>query len=169
MRKELLFSSLLLLGSLGCNPNQEVGKSVNGETKIQPEPDLEHFMRTSPEFREIYEKIRQKDQGLVLLLVDYADFTIWARLARVDVLEANRTDSNLQEIQINAWIAPSGQPRPTTNYFVATSCSGEYRIDISTDGVSYQSLSIPDLQTGQPRETFRLRPSCTRPVTFTVR
>ena len=80
--------------------------------------------------------------------------------------EADRIDADLDEVRVETWISPSGKSRTSSNIFLATGCEGEYRVDITMDGRNYQNVPVLDLQNRQPRETFRLRPSCVRPVTF---
>jgi|SRR3989344_4529558 len=164
MKKEFLFFSVLSLMGVACSgaPEESLGKdnSVVPQNNHQekgveqffdPEPDLLEFMDREPIFRAIYNSVREKDEGLILFSVSGVDYSVWARVTKVDVAEEP------QVVRVY---------KPTDAIFLATSCNGEYKVEVSLNGQDYQSIKV-DNSNGEPEEIFKLRPSCMKPLRWT--
>ncbi|MDP3973728.1 MAG: hypothetical protein Q8P92_02750 [Candidatus Daviesbacteria bacterium] len=158
----VILSTFLGLSSIACGFGQGQSSSPDNSlasTTTPLEPDLEKFLNGNPSFRTIYQKAREKNMGIILVAPENVDLDIWIRFQRVDIVDNERMEQDLETVKLT--------PQQSKNYtiFLATACNGKYQISISLDGEDYTNLPLPDLNTGVLKETFFLRPSCTRPVT----
>lgn len=153
MRKEafypILFSALTFLGTVRCSGSQE------SEALNEPDQDLKGLLQKSPQHKLIYDRARQRNLGFVLVALENIEEEVKVNFTRVDI------NSGSDELDHQEILAAPG----TDSIFVATSCTGRYRIQISFIGGEYQSIPVPDLFTRELRNTFTLRPSsCSRPI-----
>ncbi len=158
----LVLSTIIALSSLACGIRQ--GQSFSPDIPITPtatplEPDLQRFMNSDPSFKEIYEKARARNYGVVLLWPENVSSDTWIRFQRMDLSASERSEVDLETIKITP-------DQKIYQIFLATSCSGEYQLSVSLDGENYSHLPLPDIKTGISKDTFFLRPSCLRPVTL---
>ena len=116
------------------------------------ERGLQKYLDQNPQVREIYQRAREKNLGLIMFFPDNLPSDLWVKLQRIDIEE------ELQELKI--------AQRQKLGILLATACDGEYQISASLDGKNYAILSLNDLRTRVYKETFRLQPSCTRAVSM---
>lgn len=116
-----------------------------------------------PTLVQIIEKARAAGHGVVAItIISYGpDYNVDYLLERVDLGIDNRDESlDIQTMNLNATLDSNPKVNSLTGVFLASSCTGEYKLSQSIDkGKTWTVIPSADPQK-QLHETFKLPESC---------